>query len=614
MKQSTVLQLKEEVNRFPVLPGVYLMKNASGEIIYIGKAKNLRNRVKTYFTGGDGRLQLQFLVQRIHSIDHIVTHNEEQAFILERDLISKHKPRYNIRLKDDKTYLSVRIDLNEEWPRLELVRRYSDDGALYFGPYTFGYELKQLLDVINRAIPLRTCTNTVFYNRQRPCVEYQIKRCAGPCCLPVDNSKYREWINEAISILQGKIEGLHAKLNQQMELASADLRFEEAAALRDRIEMLARFSERDSAAMWTGETRDAFSLYREERLAALSVLRVRQGRIADSINFVFSEVEAPDEDVLEAALEQFYQGGRDVPDEILVPMQLPNIEVIVELLKSKRGKKVEIINPQRGARVRLMDLSKTNARQHFQSKFDNETRYIQVAKRLARILKLQQMPRRIECIDISNLGASDVVGAIVVFFDGEPDRKSYRRFKISEKNRPDDFAAMREVVMRRLSKAGEEEKMPDLILIDGGPGQLSSAVSVRDELGAAVEVAALAKARRENFSKKRPEKPERIYSEHFQHAIALKDNSEECLFLRRIRDEAHRFVLSYHRQKRDKRVVKSLLDEIPGIGPERKGRLLRKYKSLEKIRQAPVEDLARTGRMSKLLAEKLLRYLGVSCQ
>jgi len=418
--------LRAQVGNFPKLPGVYLMKDARGAVIYVGKAKDLRARVRSYFAGTDERLQVEFLLKRIRAIDTIVTENEQQAFVLERDLITQHKPRYNIRLKDDKAYLCIRVDENAAWPRLELVRKVVNDGARYFGPYSFSYELRALLDIIKRVVPLRTCTDTVFFNRARPCLEYQIKRCAGPCTLPVDPAEYRRWVKQAIAVLEGKTDPVMRELTASMEAASNDLRFEDAAAVRDRLQVLEHFKKGASLIASRGEERDVFALYREEGLAVVSVLKVRNGRVADNTNFSFNEVQVADDELLESVLEQFYGGSREIPPEIVLPFEPENLSILREDLKSRRESACEFVVPQRGIKARLLNLALVNAKQHFSATFDAETRTIEIARGLARLLGLQQMPRRIECVDISNFQGSDIVGAIVAFFDGQPDKQRYR--------------------------------------------------------------------------------------------------------------------------------------------------------------------------------------------
>jgi excinuclease ABC subunit C len=583
------------------------MRDAQGEVIYVGKAKSLRDRVRNYFSGQDTRAQIQFLLQRMHEIENIVTGTEHQAFILERDLIAKYKPRYNIRLKDDKAFLSIRIDDKAEWPRLELVRRIEDDGARYYGPYSFNYELRTLLDTIKRAVPLRTCANTVFFNRQRPCLEYQIKRCAGPCCLPVDKGQYKEWVSQARAILEGRSATLIKELEVKMELASEELRFEDAAALRDRLEVLKNVREGQQFVSSSGDDRDVFALCREERLVAVTVLKARRGRIADSQNFTFSDVVIGDEEVLEATISQYYESGREIPDEIVINQELSNASILANSLSEKAGRRVEVTFAQRGVKARLLGLAELNAKQHFASIFDSETRYSEISKSLARICKLAQAPRRVECVDISNFQGSDIVGALVCFFDGAPMREAYRKYKLDMGDKPDDFASVFEVVRRRLERGLAEGDLPDLLVIDGGPGQLAKAVEARELLHAGIDIVALAKERSE--AEVGEHKPERLYLPGESEPVPLAADSELTLFLKRIRDETHRFVITFHRARRSKRAVASVLDTIAGLGPERRGRLLRHFGSVAAIAKSAPEEVAKIGRMPLPLAAKVLKVL-----
>ena len=574
------------------------------------KPKNLKARTSSYFNkGGDGRAQVQFLIRRVRAIENIVTDSEEQAFVLERDLITKYKPRYNIRLKDDKAYLSVRIDENSAWPRLELVRKIEQDSARYFGPYTYSYELKTILEIIKRVVPLRTCTNTVFYNRQRPCLEYQIKRCAGPCCLDVDKDQYREWVKQAISILEGKTESLEKELEKMMQIASDDLRFEDAAIYRDRVEALKNAKKNQRMVSSGTEDRDAIAIYREERLATLSILQVRNGRVAHNKNFSFSNVEVSNEEILESAIEQFYKEDAEIPEELIIQFEIENIDFVKSLLKERRGRVVSFTVPKRGLKFRLLGLSEVNAKQHFLTKFNSEDRYIEIATALSKKVGLKQIPRRIECIDISNFQGSDIVGAVVVFFDGSADKSNYKRYRISNQDKPDDFASIYEVVSRRLKRAIENNEFPDLLIIDGGPGQLSMACKARDDLNLNLDIISLAKMRTDKKSEKPDKKPERIYTEASSEAIVLEATTELTHFIQRVRDEAHRFVISYHRSSRKKRVFASVIDEVPGIGPERKRRLLNHFGSLKEIGQANDTQVAKVGRMSIILARKLIAVI-----
>ena len=604
-------QLSDLIRSFPRMPGVYLMRDGEKKVIYVGKAKDLRARVRSYFLGKDERHQVRYLLQRVVEIDKIVTGSEHEALVLERDLITKYKPRYNIRLKDDKAFLSIRIDEHAEWPRLELVRKRFDDGARYFGPYSFSYELRTLLDIIKRTIPLRTCLDTVFYNRARPCLEYQIKRCAGPCCLAVDPAQYRRWVKQAISILDGRVDDLVRELTQSMEKASSELRFEEAAILRDRVEILKNFKSGTGLISSRGESRDVFQLYREDERAVLTVVTVRGGRVADSTNFTFTDLQMSDEELLESALTQYYGAGKEIPEEVLVPCALDLAESIEQELRTKRGSAMTLVVPQRGIRSRLLDLALINAREHFVTTFDAESRAKELAEKIARLFRLSQVPRRIECVDISNFQGSDTVGAIVAFFDGAPDKRGYRRFKLSGYSKPDDFAAVQEVVGRRLERGRAEGDLPDLLIIDGGPGQLAMALEARDSLGISLDIVSLAKMRTERdvASTKIVKSSERVYLEGADEPVVLEDGAEVTRFMQRIRDETHRFVITFHRARRKKRVIASALDTIAGISRERRARLLKSFGSIEAIARQSADEVAKAGRMPLALAQKVLQAL-----
>jgi len=606
--------LHSRVPALPTDPGVYVMKDQAGTVIYIGKARSLRDRVRTYFGGGDGRAQIPALMERVAELDTIVTLSERQAFILERDMIARYKPRYNIKLKDDKAYLSIRLDPNAQWPRVELVRKVQNDGARYFGPYTFSYELRTLLDIIRRTVPLRSCSDTVFYNRQRPCLEYQIKRCCGPCCLPVPPEQYREFVAQAEAILDGRTAQLVKDLNVKMERASSELRFEDAATYRDRLEVLQGVREGQQFVSSGGEDRDVFALHREERLAVLIVLRVRGGRVSDSSTYQFQELEVSDDEVIEGAISQYYESQREIPPEIVLAVKLENIEMIAESLQSRAGHVVECVVPQRGVRARVLSLAQLNAKQQYATRFNSEARYQEIARDAATTFGLRQIPRRIECIDISNLQGSDIVGALVVFFDGEPDKKSYRKYKITAQGKPDDFASVYEVVTRRLRQATEEDDLPDLLVIDGGPGQLREAHRARDEAGIALDIISLAKMRtyRDPFALDLKGVPERVYCSADGEPIPLIEGAALTRFMSRLRDETHRFVITFHRTARSKRVFRSVLDDILGVGPERRARLFKHFGSVTQIAAANVEEIAKVGRMPLALAEKIVRAVSVS--
>jgi excinuclease ABC subunit C len=608
---DTIEVLRLQALNAPVEPGVYLMRDSSQTVIYVGKAKNLKSRLKTYFTGGDGRYQIEFLLRRVATFETIVTQTEEQAFLLERDLIGKYKPRYNIRLKDDKNYLSIRIDERSEWPRLELVRRTENDGATYYGPFAFSGELRNLLEVIRKVIPLRTCSDSVLYNRQRPCLEYQIKRCCAPCCLPVKHEEYRDLLKQAVGIIEGKTAGTIKKMTARMEGAAEDLRFEEAAAWRDRISVLESFQAGHSLITFRGENRDVFGIVRDGTSAALCVLLVRNGRITESKPFILEDVQVSDEDLLEAVIQQFYEGGREIPCEILVPFDMANASVLEAGLASRRGAKVSVVYAQRGSKARLITMAELNARHAHMGSRTKESEWDVVAEALRQTIGLRQSPRRVECVDISNFQGSDTVGAVVAFFDGVADKGSYRRYNLAHYESPNDFASIYEVVSRRLKRGATENTLPDLLVIDGGAGQLSMALQARDELGVAVEIVALAKMRTESEVQAADvtRKPERLYVPGREEPILLDEAAPLTRFLSRIRDEVHRFVITFHRERRSKRVFKTRLDAIPGVSPEMRQRLLRRFRTAEAVAGAPAEEIAAEGRMPISLARKLLRLL-----
>ena len=605
--------LAEQVKGMPRSAGVYLMKDKNSEIIYIGKAKNLKARLNQYIKGSDERSQIEFLMRRVVKIEIVITDTEEQAFILERDLINKHKPRYNIRLKDDKAYLSIRIDENVEWPRLELVRRVEHDGASYYGPYSFSYEVRELLELINRVVPLRSCTDTLFYNRVRPCLEYQIKRCAGPCCLPVEAAEYRHWVKQAKSILEGKTEGLVADLNRMMDLAAEELRFEDAAVYRDRLNMLENFKTGQKYLSSSADDKDVWSLYREESLAVVSLLKFRRGRVANVLNYALEDVRILNSELLQSLLEQYYRTGAEFPHEVILSDAPADLNFVMEHLKELAGYRVEVVVPERGLKFRLLKLAELNAQQHYRANFNSELRSQELAKALAKLCALKQLPRRVECLDISNLQGSDIVGAIVSFYDGQPDKRNYKRYRIKSSGVPNDFASVFEVVTRRLRRGMEEDSLPDLLVIDGGPGQLSAALKARDEVGSNLDIISIAKERQAQVSgrgRKQNAKQERIYLKPERDAAIILDVDQLAgRFLIQLRDETHRFVITFHRERRAKRVVSSVLDQIRGLGPERRQRLLKHFSSTKNIAAASVDEIARVGRMSKALAQKTKDYL-----
>jgi excinuclease ABC subunit C len=556
-------------------------------------------------------------LQHIEKIEPIVCENESQALIFERDLIRTHKPIYNIKLKDDKAYLLIKIDRRNTWPRLEVVRKKGKDGALYLGPFVSGYQVREVVDLIRRVLPLRTCSDTVLHNRQRPCLEYHIKRCLAPCCLAVAPETYNDNVDMAVNILSGKADRLLPILEQQMEEAAEMLRFELAAALRDKIIILQNWLKSNCNVHHYGADRHAFHFYRDGHKAVLNVIHTSEGRIAHSHNYVFDMVWMDDSEFLESAIEAYYTGSIEgvdhrkvnIPDEVIVPLEGEDTQLLELVLTRLRSEQVvgedsppEIINPKRGIRLRLLELARVNAESYFTTFFRFDARHAEVIEEMASLFQLKQIPRRIECLDISNLQGNSIVGAIVVFMDGRSVKSEYRRYNLAEQKEADDFRSVHEVTLRRLKSGMESGDFPDLLVVDGGKGQLGAALAARDYLGLEVEIVSIAKIRDEMDD-------ERVFLENAELPVILSPGRNLTLFMQRVRDEAHSFVLNYHRDKRLVKSLSSTLDELPGIGTARRKRLLAKFGSLEAISQASREDIAKAGRMSPLLADKLITHL-----
>ncbi|HLX05628.1 MAG TPA: excinuclease ABC subunit UvrC, partial [Candidatus Binatus sp.] len=443
-------------------PGIYLLRDRAGKVLYVGKAKSLRTRVRAYFReGGDGRFQVRFLMKRVRDFDTIVTASEKEALILENNLIKQYKPRYNIRLKDDKSYLSAKIT-NHAWPRITVTRKIVKDGGRYFGPFGSADGLRETIDVIRKVFPLRTCTDAVFRNRSRPCLEYQIKRCLGPCCLPVDREDYGRHLHAAQLLLEGKNLELLREMRDQMKDHASRLEFEDAARIRDRVHAIEKTVERQTVLHHWGIDEDVFGIYREGGYIEAIVLIVRGGKLTSTQGWSFQDLEFPVHEILSDLLTQYYSGARNIPDEVIMPVELEDAAVRAELLSERRGKKCEVIVPQRGEKLRLLEMAMDNARQSFASRRDNEKTREQMLEDLRVKLGLRNTPKRMECYDISNLQGSMVVGSQVTFDEGEPCKNLYRRYRIRSFEGQDDFASMYEVLKRRLERAVRENVYPDL--------------------------------------------------------------------------------------------------------------------------------------------------------
>ncbi len=600
--------LAAKVEALPARPGVYLFKDARGKVIYVGKAKSLRDRVRGYLYAGDGRYQLRFLMERTADVETLVTMSETEALILENNLIKQYRPRYNIKLKDDKSYLSIKVTSKDPWPRVFATRKIVKDGNTYLGPYASAAGLRDSLDTIRKVFPLRTCSDSVFRNRSRPCLEFQIKRCLAPCVLAVDRAEYQRHLDGAIQLLEGRTEDLVADLTARMKQGAADERFEEAARVRDRIQAVAKVAEKQKVVSHGGGERDVFGFYREGGFIEAQVLLVRAGKLVGHHGYHFEDHELPDEEVLSSLAGRFYEGARQAPDEVLLPFPFEGMDALAEYLSGLRVRKVSVGVPVRGDKRRLVEMAIENAAHGLRERTDEGARREKMLAELQRRLGLTSVPKRIECFDISHVQGDCVVASMVAFDEGVPDKTGYRHYKLRDVQRNDDFAAMKEVLGRRLERGLAQGGLPDLIVVDGGRGQLAMAVQVLQEIGVeGVELAALAKDRvlRDPRGAEIEHSEERVFRPGRSNPIHLHRNSGALFLLQQLRDEAHRFAITFHRKVRTKRRLQSRLDQVAGIGPSKRRALLSRFGSVKRVAEASVEELMQTPGIDRELAERI---------
>jgi excinuclease ABC subunit C len=612
---SSAMDLHEEkVRAIPSNPGVYLMKDAAGKVLYVGKASSLARRVRNYF-GPRARLHAMTpaMIPQVKDIDYIITDNEVEALILENNLVKKHKPRYNVKLKDDKRYPYLRIT-TEDFPRISMTRIVERDGARYFGPYVHARATRQTLKEITKAFPIRTCDLTISSEsatqHHRPCLDFHIGRCLGPCAGLVSKEEYQEVAKNVCIFLKGNGEIILKELTEQMKEAASQLDFETAANIRDRINSIQKILEKQKvsstpAHAGAGEDHDVIGFYQKDDEACVQILMVRGGKLMDREHFFLTGTEesSPTE-ILTAFVEQYYQDASFVPKTIILQNQVEMPEAISAWLKEKRGASVTLHVPQKGRKLDMVKMAAKNAmsilereKQQTVLKKDDNPALIG----LRDLLSLPRQPHRIDAFDISNLGPNMAVGSMVVFQDGEPEKSEYRRYRIRTVKGQDDFAMMREVITRRFRRALEEETpLPDLVLVDGGKGQLNAALmALRDvELEREQPIIGLAK------------KFEHIFLPGESDPIILSDRDPVLHLIQRIRDEAHRFAIAYHRRLREKTISVSVLDHIPDIGPKRKQSLIQHFGSLDRIREATIDELRSVKGITQKIAEDIRKHLG----
>lgn len=604
--------LENIVAQLPAAPGVYLFKNKAGTILYVGKARSLRDRVRSYFQHlPSPQEKLQVLVSQIAAVDHIVTTSEKEALILEGTLIKRHRPRYNVILKDDKNYPYLRLSLEEEFPRLSLVRKVKQDASLYFGPFTSAPALRETMKVIHQHFLLRKCQSRQFQFRQRPCLNYQMGQCPAPCCRLIDREKYRAVVREVELFLKGRNRELLRLLEERMNEAAEELNFEKAARIRDRLASLKETLEKQKAVILDFTDRDVIGIHRANSAITIAVLFMRSGYLTGSAHFTLRTIDAADEEVVSSFLNQFYREGRLIPDEILIPCALDDQALIEEALRDRKGGRVEMITPRKGEKARLITMAEINAESAYKTSLQREGDAHAIAENLRTALHLHNRPDVIECYDISHLGGRQTVGSMVRFNGDEPVKNNYRRFKIESDNPGDDCASLYEVLSRRFAPGEKRLPLPDLIIVDGGKGQLNAALTAARNAGITdTDIIALAKgrSRRPRASSAGRALPEQLFIPNRKNPIIMPGGSPGLLLLERIRDEAHRFAIAYQKQLRSKKIMRSPLEDIPGVGKTTCRRLIRYFGSMDRMQEASLDEIARVPFLQQKVAEAIYRF------
>jgi excinuclease ABC subunit C len=646
--------LRQKIDDLPAEPGCYLFADRQGVVIYVGKATSLRSRVRQYFDAGrgDDRPFVSLLDEVLGDLQVIVTRSEKEAVLLENELIKKHRPRFNVRLRDDKDFIVLRLDRGHPYPRLEVMRarQRKDDGARYFGPFSSASSIRETLRIVNRWFRLRTCSNQVFDHRRRPCILYQIHRCPAPCVYQLPAEEYRESVEDAVEFLEGRETELVQRLRSRMQESSAALRFEEAARLRDQLQAVEQSLEKQRVLMSDLGDRDVFGLHRQGPSLVIQVLSMRAGKLQDSRAYPFTDQPVPGAEILSSFLALYYEQN-PTPDEVLLPFEPDHSQALAEVLEERVGRKVLLLTPRRGAKADLLEVAARNAAQSYRSWREKDEQREQALVALTRALDLEREPRWMECYDISTFQGALAVGSGVSFKDGEPDKANYRRYKVKGVASQDDFSMLYEVVSRRLRRALSEDAFPDLMVIDGGKGQLNAALAAARDLGVPskpaagnpgapfVEMVGLAKSRvldgpslgtarvvsrrtrgpaarvadaaertGQGFVAEVERSPERVFLPGRKDPLVLRQNSAELFLLVRLRDEAHRFAITFHRQLRRSRNFQSVLEEIAGVGTVRRKALLRHFGSLKRVKAATAEEIAQVEGFGPAQAQSVYRF------
>ncbi len=585
---------RDDLNTFPVQPGVYLMKGHDATILYVGKAKNLRQRLRQYFLPrGDGRAMIPFLIPKVETIDTIVVTSEKEALLLENTFIKQHKPRYNALLKDDKAYIALRINDKHKWPMVSLIRYKGSPkpGATYFGPYTSAEAARQTLDLLHRLFPLRQCSDQELARRTRPCILYDMKRCVAPCVNKCTKEEYDRLVKRTDKFLRGQDREVVKDLYEEMQRAAEALEFEKAGAILKTISHIEKTLEGQNVDKLLGIDIDALGIYRQGDEVILTQLIFRGGKLTGSCDYNFSNIGEEDAELLETFMLQHYEKQSQLPREILLPVLLAaeDIEAISDIISANK-RRVHILTPQKGEKKALIDMALANAEATFKKGKDAQAIREKVLLEMQERFHLSRYPRRIECFDNSNTAGTLVVSSLVAFYEGVKETARYRKYKIRQTTESDDYAAMREALERRFKRAKDEDDFPDLLLVDGGKGHLNIALKVLSDLNIAAAVDVIGLAKQEGRHDKGMTL-EQVFLPNVKDPIILRNNSQVLFLLQQIRDEAHRTAITFHRKLRSKKNVASVLDEIVGIGPAKRKALLMHFGSVKKLLEASAEDL-----------------------
>lgn len=599
-------KIESKLSMLPESPGVYVMLNNEKTVIYVGKAKVLKNRVRQYFHSSKKPEKVMAMVSNIDDFYYIITNSEIDALSLENNLIKKFKPRYNILLKDDKTYPYIKVNLKDNFPSFSVTRKIRRDGAKYFGPFMGGVSASETLEIINTAFMTRSCA--VKIDEQKPkkeCLNYHIKKCLAPCSGRCNKAEYMQRVNSAIDFLSGNDDTVEEILREKMLKFSALEEFEIAMSFRERLKMLEKIKLKRITALNKFVDVDVLAVATNGVYSSANLLFTRGGRMQGGKNFALEDASETEEEMIISFISQYYSSGTEIPDEILISEEIADNRLIAEYFKVNFGKSVTITHPERGVKRQLIDMARKNAEDYLEKEIDRikhkDDMTRAACEKLKKVLSLARYPRRMECFDISHISGVDKVGSMVVFIDGEPDKTSYRRFKIKTVEGNDDFSCLKEVLKRRLDKLGTEEEenfpMPDLIIIDGGKGQLSSVKEILygyDNLK--IDLISLA------------EKNEEIFTEHSLDPVVLPRRDFVLKMLQRIRDEAHRFAITYHKSTHQKTNLKSIFEQIDGIGDKKRKALMQKFGSIENIKRASEEDLAEVEGIGSTYAKKIKEF------